>query len=258
MCYISERYERKYFVTAQPIPLLYQDPNRDTEWNDVLRAKGIIPAKQEAEISEDQIIKLVDATIEEKANTGKPLEDLNLDELDELEDDEDERVLFMYRQQRLEELRKLTEKSKFGDVREISAEDYVTHVNKAGDGIWVILHLYKPGIPLCALINQYLEQLSIKFPMTKVLKSVSSTCIPNYPDKNLPSIFIYYEGELKKQIIGPHEFGGMNLTIDVLEWKLSEAGAWQSTIKSDPRPKIHDVMDSSIRAATIRDESDSD
>lgn len=35
--------------------------------------------------------------------------------------------------------------SKFGEVIEISAVDYVQEVNKAGEGIWVILHLYKTG-----------------------------------------------------------------------------------------------------------------
>lgn len=36
-------------------------------------------------------------------------------------------------------------KAKYGDVREISAIDYVDQVNKAGDGVWVVLHLYKSG-----------------------------------------------------------------------------------------------------------------
>ena len=57
---------------------------------------------------------------------------------------------------------------RFGDVREISAQDYVAEVNKAGDGVFVVLHLYKQGIPLCALINQYLTQLAAKFPTVKV------------------------------------------------------------------------------------------
>lgn len=49
-------------------------------------------------------------------------------------------------------------------VEEISAVDYVEKVNKAGDGIWVFLHLYKQGITLCTLINQFLEKLAVKFP----------------------------------------------------------------------------------------------
>lgn len=35
--------------------------------------------------------------------------------------------------------------AKFGDVMEISAVDYVQEVNQAGDGVWVVLHLYKTG-----------------------------------------------------------------------------------------------------------------
>ena len=118
-----------------------QDPNEDTEWNDVLRAKGIIPQK-EKDITEDDIVGMLEDTI--KAKTGeKALEDMNLDELDELEDEEEERILLEMRKQRIAEIKALQQKSRFGDVREISANDYVEQVNKAGEGIWVILHLYK-------------------------------------------------------------------------------------------------------------------
>lgn len=73
------------------------------------------------------------------------LEEKSLDELDELEDEEDERVLEAYRQKRIAELKELANKSKYGEVREISAEDYIQEVNNAGEDIWVILHLYKSG-----------------------------------------------------------------------------------------------------------------
>lgn len=44
-------------------------------------------------------------------------------------------------------MQKFQQASKFGDVREISAQDYVDQVNKAGKGVWVVLHLYKTGYP---------------------------------------------------------------------------------------------------------------
>ena len=45
-----------------------QNPNEDTEWNDVLRAKGIIPEKpKEAEVTEDQLLAMVEQTIKEKS-----------------------------------------------------------------------------------------------------------------------------------------------------------------------------------------------
>lgn len=78
-------------------------------------------------------------------DTGKNLSELNLDELDELEDSEDEAILLQYRQKRIAEIKALAERKKFGTVLEISAQDYINEINKAGEGIWVILHLYKQG-----------------------------------------------------------------------------------------------------------------
>lgn len=238
-----------------------QNPNEDTEWNDALRRHGILPQK-EGEVTEDQLITMVEETVQRKTtglNVVKAYEDMTLDELEELEDEEDERVLLQYRQQRIAEIQKVQQASKFGDVREISAQDYVDEVNKAGKGIWVVLHLYKSGIRLCTLVNQYLSQLAKKFPCTKFLKSVSTTCIPNYPDKHLPTIFVYFEEDMKKQFVGPLVYGGMNLKVDELEWMLAEAGAVKTELEDDPRKKhkIQDFMTSSLRQAVSRD-SDSD
>ncbi|KAF7991182.1 hypothetical protein HCN44_002744 [Aphidius gifuensis] len=233
-----------------------QNPNEDTEWNDILRAKGIIPQK-EKEITEDQIVDLLENAIDKK--TGREttnLEDKSLDELDELEDDEDEIVLLEYRKKRIAEMQALACKSKYGEVRDISAQDYVQEVNNAGEDIWVILHLYKQGIPLCALINQHLAVLAKKFPTTKFLKSVSNTCIPNWPDKNLPTLFIYHNGTMTKQIIGPIELRGMKLTEAELEWMLGQAEAIPTKIKDDPKPKVRDVLFSNLKISNNNKDDD--
>lgn len=73
------------------------------------------------------------------------MENKTLDELDELEDEEDEKVLLEYRRKRIAEIQELASKSKYGEVKEISGEDYVQEVNNAGEDIWVVLHLYKSG-----------------------------------------------------------------------------------------------------------------
>jgi len=69
----------------------------------------------------------------------------SLDELDELEDEEDERILQEYRRMRIAEMKAMADKSRYGEVKEISGKDYVQEVNNAGEDIWVVLHLYKPG-----------------------------------------------------------------------------------------------------------------
>ncbi|CAB4060604.1 Phosducin-like protein 3,Viral IAP-associated factor homolog [Lepeophtheirus salmonis] len=194
------------------ISIKMQDPNEDTEWNDILRQKGIIPKQsKEKEITEEDIVALVDKTAQSKIN-GKTIEEMNLDELDELEDEEEERVLEIYRRQRIAEMTERMNKSKYGDVREISANDYVQQVNEAGEGVYVVLHLYKAGIPLCALLNKYMNAMAAKFPAVKFLKR-----------------------EMKTQIVGPMEFRGMNCTEAEFEFILGRTGAISTTITKDPQ-----------------------
>lgn len=222
--------------------VLLQDPNEDTEWNDVLRAKGIIPQKKEAEITEDAIIDMVEKAVHKHQKDGKDIDEMNLDELDELEDSEDEAVLAEYRAKRIAEMKALASKARFGQVGEISGQDYVNEVNKAGEGIWVVLHLYARGVPFCALINQHFNELARKFPATKFLKSIATTCIPNYPEKNVPTIFVYFEGQMKSQFIGELDLRGPNVTLDELEYILGKAGAIETELTEDPRPKTSDKL----------------
>lgn len=229
-----------------------QDPNEDTQWNDILRSKGILPPKEkEKEVTEEQILDIVESTINEKTGLAKKdLDTKDLDELDELEDDEDEEILLEYRRKRIAEIKELASKAKYGEVKEISAEDYVQEVNNAGEDVWVVLHLYKPGIPLCSLLNQYMVSLARRFPTTKFLKSISTTCIPNWPDSNLPTIFIYNNGNMQRQIIGAIELRGMKLTEAEFEWMLGEAKAIPTKVKEDPKPKVRDVLFESLNSKT--------
>ena len=94
-------------------------------------------------------------------------------------------------------------------------------------------------IPLCSLINRHLTLLAKKFQATKFLCSISTTCIPNFPDRNLPTIFVYLEENIKGQICGPMEFGGMNLTQDgKFTYTCTVTQSKLSTLLSPPQPKL--------------------
>lgn len=71
--------------------------------------------------------------------------DMSLDELDELEDEEDDRILEEYRRRRIAELKEQARKDVFGEVIEINGQDFISQINKAGSGVWVVLLLYKQG-----------------------------------------------------------------------------------------------------------------
>uniref|UniRef100_A0A0D9S7A4 Phosducin-like protein 3 n=1 Tax=Chlorocebus sabaeus TaxID=60711 RepID=A0A0D9S7A4_CHLSB len=211
-----------------------QDPSADTEWNDILHKKGILPPKERGG---------------RRVAARCPAEGTTLEELEDHEDEfyaEYVRAVEMYRRQRLAEWNATKLNNKFGEVLEISGKDFVQEVIKAGEGLWVILHLYKQEIPLCALINQHLSGIARKFPDDKFIKAVSTTCIPSYPDRNLPMIFVYLDGDIKAQFIGPLVFGSMNLK---LFRKLSESGAIKTDLEENPKKPIEDVLLSSVQCS---------
>ncbi|GME72239.1 unnamed protein product [Ambrosiozyma monospora] len=92
------------------------DPNEDTEWNDILRDHGIIPQK-EPDPTEQLEEALSEALQRQHENR---LEGLDIDELEELEGLEDDEFLESYKNQRMNEIKRLQqEKAKnyqFGDV----------------------------------------------------------------------------------------------------------------------------------------------
>jgi len=233
-----------------------QNPHEDTQWNDQLRRFNIIGPKEEIKTEDERL----------EITRAEQLDKKTLDELDELEDEEDERVLQEYRRKRLLELQEKATRARFGEVIEISAIDYIKEVNQAGTDIWVVLYLYKSGVPICSLIGDHFRSLALKYPQTKFVKSISTVCIPNYPDKNLPTIFVYYNGELKHSLIGPFAFGGMNCRFEHLEYQLHEFGAIETQDKLE-KPNdmktygMNDAADEFLRSSirqSMKNGSDDD
>ena len=118
------------------------DPNADTEWNDALRKHGILPPKEPSEREKEY--EQWDAAVEAERERN-PLQDKSLDELDELEDEfDDDRVLQMYREKRMQEMREDMLRKRFGQVFDVSETDFVREVTEASKNSLVVVHLYKP------------------------------------------------------------------------------------------------------------------
>uniref|UniRef100_A0A8C3IMB4 Phosducin like 2 n=1 Tax=Chrysemys picta bellii TaxID=8478 RepID=A0A8C3IMB4_CHRPI len=224
-----------------------EDPNEDTEWNDILRDFGILPPKDEPkDETEEMVLRL------QKEAEVKPYERMTLKELNEAEDDFDEddmKALEMYRQQRLQEWKILQKRQKYGDLREISGEQYVKEVTNAQKDVWVVIHLYRSSIPMCLLVNQHLSLLARKFPEIKFIKAIVNSCIQNYHDRCLPTIFVYRNGQIKGRFIGSL------FVVTELEWKLAQVGAIETDLEESPKQNITDMMMSSVRNALSRQES---
>lgn len=56
---------------------------------------------------------------------------------------DDDRILEMYRAQRLAEMREQAVRNRFGDVNEITKEEWVREVTDASNSCHVVVHLYQ-------------------------------------------------------------------------------------------------------------------
>lgn len=68
------------------------------------------------------------------------------------------------------------------------------------------------SIPACKLMNRCLSELALQFKATKFVRIVADMCIPNYPDMNVPTLLVYGEGDIKANLVGAVQFGGMKMT----------------------------------------------
>ncbi|KAL6551425.1 hypothetical protein OROGR_007579 [Orobanche gracilis] len=185
---------------------VYKDvEGASTQWDDIQRKLGNLTPRPPAfkpspfALAEDEGSKPKDKVWVD----GKTDE-----EIEDLEDDlDDDRFLEDYRKKRLAEMRKSSNISNFGSLIPISGSDFVREVSEAPQDLWVVVLLYKDGYPECRLLLQCLEDLAKRYPSTKFVKIISTDCIPNYPDRNLPTILVYYNGAVKATHVGIHSFG---------------------------------------------------
>jgi len=140
-------------------------------------------------------------------------------------------------------MRAMAAKEKFGDLVQISKPEFVHEVTEASKDCWVVVHLFNNAIPACKLMNEYLKTLAQRYRAVKFLKIVGDQCIPNYPDRNQPTLLVYGEGDIKANMVGAQHFGGMGMTVESLRQILMATGAipMDPTHIVDDRPKKKQV-----------------
>ncbi|KAK9925476.1 hypothetical protein M0R45_033800 [Rubus argutus] len=187
---------------------VYKDlEGASTQWDDIQRKLGNLPAKPPAFKPPSFTPAEYEASVPKDKSW---IDDKTEQDLEDLEDDpdlDDDRFLEEYRKKRLSELREAAKVARFGSVVPISGSDFVREVSQAPPDVWVVVILYKEGIAECGLLMQCLEDLATKYPATKFVKIISTDCIPNYPDRNLPTLLVYNSGAVKANHVGLRGFG---------------------------------------------------
>jgi len=247
----------------EPMFQVQVDETEDTEWNDILRAKGVIPERPPSPTAQ------LEEALEEalKKQHENRLEDKDISDLEELEDDEDEEFLELYKRKRLAELTSLQNKSKFGDVYHINKPEYnkeVTLASQGGekfntdevksttfidsnqskimseaadgstsndtkvvnkDAIYVFVHLSLQSKLQSRILAQILESEAPKFREIKFVEIPANRAIENYPETNCPTLLVYHNGDVLKNLVTLLELGGNQTTNKDFEKLMVQLGA---------------------------------
>ncbi|KAH3667446.1 hypothetical protein OGAPHI_003095 [Ogataea philodendri] len=215
------------------------DPNEDTEWNDILREKGIIPQK-EKDPTEELEEALAEAVQRQHENR---LDNKTLDELDELEDDEDEEFLESYKQKRMAEMNKLAAKAKYGSVYPITKPEYKQQVTEASHECFVVVHMSLQSALQSRLLASILTQIAPKLPEVKFVDIPADRAVENYPEANCPTLLVYHDGDVVKQTVTLAQLGGNQTKLADVETWLCSAGVASET---DSRLSVNQLDDEDV------------
>lgn len=235
------------------------DPNEDTEWNDILRDHGIIPQKPPSPTLE--IENALDEAL--KRQHENRLENKQIDELDALEDEEDEEFLNFYKSKRMNELKELQSKSKFGYVQPISKNEYEKEITLASKESVVLVHLSSSAMLQSRVLTSLFEQLARKYPEIKFVDIPAHRAIENYPDSNVPTLLLYKNQNVLRQYITLMELGGNTTNIKDMEkmlvdFKIVDFSDRRLVVNQDDEDDFEDGKRLKFQSKAIKDDSDDD
>ncbi|CAD0099625.1 unnamed protein product [Aureobasidium mustum] len=190
------------------------------------------------------------------------LEGKELDELAELEDDEDENFLD---QKRMNELAAIQSASVYNQVYPVQKPDWSRDVTEESKKAYVLVLLTSSsGTNVeSRLLIEIWRELATKFGDIKFCQIQANLCIEGYPDRNTPTVLVYKDGDIKRQLVTLRDLKGDRTTVRDLEDLLRSLGAVDPN-DSRLQPRQHDEsVQSTLRGAGQgaglgNDDSDSD
>ena len=154
-------------------------------------------------------------------------------------EEEEEEELARIRARRKEELQREHADGPYGTVGTLTHGQFVPEVNQAGDGVGVVVFLCKKGHYPSSYMLVLLEKLARKFRRLKVVQISSTECIPDYPDRNLPTLLLYKDDDLLSQLVATAPYGGSSYGIDDVEWELAQHGLVETDLGRNPHEQPH-------------------
>ena len=108
------------------------------------------------------------------------------------------------------ELSTIATASVFNQVYHLQKPDYSKDVTEASNMAFVLVHLTSSlGTNVeSRLLSEMWREMALKFGDIKFCEIRADMCIEGYPERNTPTILVYRNGDIKKQVVTLKELNG--------------------------------------------------
>lgn len=113
------------------------------------------------------------------------------------------------------ELSTIATASVFNQVYPLQKPDYFKDVTEASNKAFVLVHLTSSlgTNTQSRLLTELWRDMARKFGDIKFCEIRADMCIEGYPERNTPTILVYRDGDIKRQVVTLRELGGEQTTI---------------------------------------------
>ena len=87
----------------------------------------------------------------------------------------------------------------------------MTEVTEASLSCWVVVHLFNDSLMECTVMGEALLDVAARFQDVKFVKIKSTTAVENWPDENLPTLFLYRTEELQHKSLTLRALHGLSM-----------------------------------------------
>ena len=143
---------------------------------------------------------------------------------DDDEEDEEEEFMKSYREKRISEMMQKEEKDEKEEknnnfrnneyvMMHVSHEQWTKEVTLISHSNPVLVLLTnKENSKACYPLERVMEDVAREYrtSRTKFRRAEARDIIPNYPERNVPTLILYRNGDVVENIVGIEQFGGMN------------------------------------------------
>lgn len=187
-----------------------------TEFDDALLQRGIVNrtqvmlAKGASMDEANRLVQLLEHgqqnndAVNEQESTMLQRNDCGLEDDDEsFVDDDDNDFMERYQQERLEQFRRAQQEKKqgFGDIFLIDRTEWKKHVNESSEQAWVVVCLTSSDQERTGFIERAIMELAQSKHTVKFVLIPAHQAIENWPEDNLPTLFLYRHGKMQTQLV---------------------------------------------------------